>query len=104
MRWFALGMLFFGCAAPTTEMKPCATGDCAAEAKAAETKQKMNGDPFMQRVSFDFGCPIDALTVTEFSELSRGVTGCGKRATYARRGNIGDDWVIDTPIAATPAK
>jgi len=97
-------MLLAGCAAPTTDMRPCATGDCAAEAKAEQTNKELRDDPFMQRVAFDFGCPIDSLTVTEFTPLSRGVTGCGKRATYAKRGNIGDDWVIDTPIAATPAK
>ena len=62
----------------------------------------MQGDPFMQRVAFDFGCPIDSLTVTDFSYKSRGLTGCGKRATYARRGDSWDEWVIDTPIAAIP--
>ncbi|HEY2748509.1 MAG TPA: hypothetical protein VGL86_27995, partial [Polyangia bacterium] len=101
MRGIALGLLLAGCAAPATEMRPCPNGDCEAGAVA----DKLRDDPFMKRVSFDLGCPATGITVVEFSSSSRGVSGCGRRATYAQRfpySPLDDSWVLDTPVAAIP--
>ena len=55
------------------------------------------------RASFDMSCPQQRLTVTDLGERTKGVSGCGKRATYVFH-QIGEDanhgdWVMNSPTA-----
>ena len=45
-----------------------------------------NIDGLQKRASFDFACPEEQLVIERIDDDTRGVTGCGHRATYIRRG------------------
>ncbi|MFC1769724.1 hypothetical protein ACFLZI_01550 [Nitrospirota bacterium] len=36
------------------------------------------------KASFVFDCPVDKITISEISETSKGVKGCGKKAIYTK--------------------
>lgn len=41
-------------------------------------------DQLLKRAAFDFGCTRDELSVTKIDDETRGVEGCGHKATYVR--------------------
>lgn len=49
-----------------------------------------NEDQLRTRSAFDFNCPPSEVTITELDASTRGVTACGRRATYVE--------VCDAPI------
>ena len=54
-----------------------------------------------KRASLDLGCPEDQLTMTTLASdytfsKTMGVSGCGKKATYIRKGANGS-WEANTP-------
>jgi len=111
MRWLMLGLLVAGCAAPATEVKPCPTGDCEAEARAAKLAadqaaasdrqtERLRSPRLINRASFDLNCPGVELVVVELSSAARGVRGCGKQASYVARAGFFDEWVLDSPVTA----
>jgi len=51
---------------------------CATEMLACATAS----DQLRQRAAFDFNCPEDHIKIQSLSQTERGVTACGKRATY----------------------
>ncbi len=60
------------------------------------------------RAAFDLGCPKEQLSVVELDGQTRGVTGCGKKATYvescrsAMNGAPVDcTWVLNSPQQQT---
>lgn len=56
----------------------------------------------VKRASFDLGCPEAQLDVVEIDQRTRGVKGCGKRATYVETcDNLGQGahnctWIMNT--------
>lgn len=68
---------------------------CATNATVAQLKT---------RAAFDLACPAESLELHELDARTRGVTGCGKRATYVEHckpcanGYVGCEctWVMNT--------
>ncbi len=60
-------------------------------------------DTLVSRASFDLGCPADRLQVVELDAHVRGVSGCGKRATYVwqARNSYEGDWIANSPQQPT---
>jgi hypothetical protein len=60
-----------------------------------------------KRAAFDLSCPADKLLLTRLSDTTRGVEGCGAKATYVR---VDMSWVMNTingavaPLSADAAK
>jgi hypothetical protein len=52
---------------------------CFPEAKDAPTNRPSE---LRSRAAFDLNCPESELRAVELGEKTRGVTGCGRRATY----------------------
>jgi hypothetical protein len=107
MRWMLWGMLVAGCAAPATELKACPSGDCEAEARAAEQKRasdeaaaRLRTRGLINRASFDLNCPGPEIVVVKLGTTSRGVRGCGKQATYVHQFDTFDDWALNSPVSA----
>ena len=54
------------------------------------------------RAAFDFGCPQEQIRITTLDYTTRGVEGCGMRATYVLSGTTGA-WILNTDAMAQPA-
>ncbi|GEN12925.1 hypothetical protein SAMN05443572_113111 [Myxococcus fulvus] len=51
------------------------------------------------RAEFDLGCPRSQLSATRIDDVTAGVTGCGKRATYRALGRTyGVNWVLNSAV------
>jgi len=64
-------------------------------------------DALGTRASFDFGCPAEELEFTVLHLSGRyitqmGVSGCGQRGVYVRRGT--GDWVINSTDEPRPGR
>jgi hypothetical protein len=62
-------------------------------------------DQLVRRASFDFDCGPDMLRYREIDDRTRGVTGCGKRATYVEscdgpreKANTSCTWILNGEI------
>ncbi len=47
-----------------------------------------------KRAAFDLNCPQDRLMVTDIDFYTKGVSGCGQRATYIHHGWV---WIANSP-------
>lgn len=58
----------------------------------------------VSRAQFDLNCPERDIRVQMLDDKTRGVTGCGKRATYLEVcdttgwGNMNCRWVLNSPV------
>jgi hypothetical protein len=52
-------------------------------------------DSLGSRAAFDMQCPEERLEMTEFSENSYGISGCGRRASYVWNGS---SWVLNSAV------
>lgn len=67
-------------------------------------------EQLVARASFDLDCPRDQLVVVDLDARTRGVNGCGRRATYVeqcqRYGDLGHkegcSWVMNVEQAPKP--
>jgi hypothetical protein len=62
------------------------------------------------RAQFDLSCPEQEIRVTKIDDRTRGITGCGRRATYIEVcdmtgwGPMNCRWVANSPdVTGTPA-
>jgi len=61
-------------------------------------------DKLVKRAEFDLDCPKNKLEIVDLGELTKGVKGCGKRATYVESCNTpsraadGCNWVLNTNL------
>lgn len=61
-------------------------------------------DKLVKRAEFDLDCPQNALEVIDLGELTKGVKGCGKRATYVEscnhpsRASQSCKWILNTSL------
>jgi hypothetical protein len=68
-------------------------------------------DQLRARAAFDMNCPGDRIQLVEIDDRTRGVTGCGQRATYVEScgwrdgygGKHDCTWVLNTDAKARPA-
>jgi hypothetical protein len=58
----------------------CAAGTLGCAAQHTNTPH----DQLLKRAAYDFDCTKDELSVTKIDDQTRGVEGCGHRATYVR--------------------
>ncbi len=49
----------------------------------------------LNRATFDLSCPIEQLVVVDIDANTKGVSGCGKKATYIR---MNYSWIANTPV------
>ena len=65
------------------------------------------GASLQQRAAFDVGCPAGDLVVTDLGGNSRGVEGCGCRATYVNGSpgrTYGDTWILNATSGTCQAQ
>jgi hypothetical protein len=80
-------------------------------------EQPQATNALIRRASFDLACPADQLrvepisglcTTSSWSQCTKGVTGCGRRATYtydpgqAGMGSTIPSWQVNNPVGPTP--
>lgn len=83
-------------------------GALAAGCGGEAAKRALRESEVRRRASFDLDCAEHQLTVVELDERTRGITGCGSRATYVRQNGA---WFLNSTsggeirvISAAPAE
>ncbi|HKY38281.1 MAG TPA: hypothetical protein VJN18_20200 [Polyangiaceae bacterium] len=66
-------------------------------------------DQLKTRAAFDLSCPASKVSIVELDSATRGVTGCGQRATYVERCDAPPDnmarsctWVLNNTSERPP--